>query len=266
MDSVDKNIKIFSSEQDISFSDDWYEYTEDSHFWFEWRLNVLKKLLVQARVPLDESLKVLDVGGGTGLLRSQIESNSSWIIDCADLNMVGLQNVKNGRGGNYFYDVTDEHDDLVDSYDVVIIFDILEHIHRTSDFLVSVVNHIKPGGYLLVNVPALQCFFSEFDEIMGHYRRYSKKELQLEIEGLAVDVVDVYYWGMAMLPLLVARKMFMKAFNFSKKKTIRYGFNFPSCFSKVMDGILKVLMRLEIKLISNPPIGTSLMLIAQKNK
>ena len=259
-----ENIEFISKIKDVSMGDSWYEFNTDFHFWFQWRLMAMLRQFRRLNVPMNEELKVLEVGSGTGLLRTQVESATNWIVDGADLNVHALSQARRSRGKNMLYDVLDEYALFVEAYDIVIVFDILEHIDNTKPFLTSVLRHVAPGGLVLLNVPALQTFYSTYDESMGHIRRYEKKTLSKEFKDLNFEIEDMCYWGMSMLPLLVVRKLMMTAKQ-TNPETIKAGFSFPGVFGSFPHVVLRAIARMETTMFSKPPLGTSLLMVGRKH-
>ena len=260
-----QHVELVSQLTDISMADEWYEFATDDHFWIQWRFAAMLKQLKQLDIPVDQELKVFEIGCGTGTLRANLESVTKWIIDGADLNMNALLQAKSRRGRTYFYDVLDEHLPFVEAYDVVILYDILEHIPETKSFLNAVLSHLRPRGHLLINVPALQSFYSAYDELMGHHRRYNKKSLTQELSDFAFQIEDMRYWGFFMLPLLIGRKFIMTLPKGSHSDEIRRGFNPPKGFASSFNMFIRAIMRLEVMALSRPPVGTSLLLVGQKS-
>ena len=258
-----KDIEIISKIKDVSMGDEWYEFNSGSHFWFQWRLMAMLRQIRRLNVPMDEELKVLEVGSGTGLLCAQVESATNWIVDGADLNIRALSQAKRRRGKNMLYDVLDEYAPLIEAYDIVILFDVLEHIDKTKPFLTSVLRHIAPGGFVLLNVPALQTFYSAYDESVGHFRRYKKKTLAEEFKDFDFEIEDMCYWGMSMLPLLVVRKLMMWAKQ-TNPETIKAGFNFPGVLESFLHVVLRLVARMETTMLSKSPVGTSLLMVGRK--
>ncbi len=121
--------------------------------------------------------------------------------------------------------------------------------------------HLKPGGILLVNVPALMALFSVYDTVAGHYRRYDRPMLAAEFSGLDATVVDQVYWGFTMVPLLMARKLVLRH-ETSEAQTIRTGFVPPS---RLAHTVLKGVMAAETALVRRPPLGSSLLAAIRKN-
>ena len=255
------NIKILSEFTSISMDAEWYEIATANHFWLEWRLLAMLKQINQIKIPINKKLKVLEVGCGEGILRKSIESNTNWDVDAADINLKVLSKVQSGRGKTILYNIFDESDSLIDSYDVVLLIDVLEHIHDTKPFIISLIKHLKPGGYLLINVPALNTLFSVYDKKMGHFRRYNKKSLTSEFKEVDIKILDKRYWGLFMLPLLIIRSGLMVFLKNDETKIVKRGFK-P--LNDYVNRFFCVIARLETKLFSKPFLGTSLLLIVQK--
>jgi len=62
-------------------------------------------------------------------------------------------------------------------FDTILYIDVIEHIEDDYTELIETTKHLKPGGHLIILVPANQYLFNEFDKAIGHYRRYTKKKL-----------------------------------------------------------------------------------------
>lgn len=256
------NVEVISQSQEHSFVDEWYEFATESHFWFQWRLTALLQSLKRLGVSLEEQLRVLEVGCGTGALRAQVESVTNWTIDGTDLDLGALSRAKPGRGKMMYYDICEEREPYLEAYDIVILFDVLEHIHDTQLFLSSLLRHLKPQGFLLLNVPALQTLYSNYDEIVGHVRRYNKKTLSDEFKNFDVVIEDLCYWGLSMVPMLVLRKLMLQLL--AKRppaQRIECGFNPPNA---LVHSVLRMIMRAETGVLSRPPVGTSLLMIGKK--
>ncbi len=247
-------VEYLSPVAETPFPDDWYAFADASHFWMQWRLEVTLQLSERLGVGRDRPLRALDIGGGAGRFRGQLESRTGWRVDMTDLNLPALRMAERARGRTLYYDVTQPDRSLAGSYDACFLFDVIEHLKEPRALLAAGLAHLRPGGYLFVNVPALQSLFSAYDVAAGHLRRYSRRTLAAEIAGLSGELIAIRYWGLGLVPLLALRRLV--AGRTPDASTIRSGFEPPN---QLAHRVLKALMRAELRLVRDPPIGTSVM-------
>src|SRR5262249_48173438 len=119
LESHAPKVKFLSKPRDHKFSSEWYDLSVLEHFWMRGRLTAALRLLQSYGVSLASAKRVLDIGCGHGALRTQLESTTQWTVDCADLSMQALSSVRPGRGQIYYYDVCEEHADLIGKYDLI---------------------------------------------------------------------------------------------------------------------------------------------------
>ena len=261
-DSGEGGVRVVSELRPPTFEDaaEWYDYAAADHFWFQWRLAAILRLANNRGVATDLPLRVLDVGCGTGVLRSQLEGATRWTVDGADLNLDALRAAPPGRGTLYYYDVLEEREPFVDSYDLVTLCDVLEHVSDTGALLAATVRHLKPGGVLLVNVPAIPALPGSYDEAVGHLRRYTRETLSRECEALPLQVLETRFWGITMVPLLLLRKLLVRAGR-RDRSVLREGFVPPG---DLAHAILRGAMRVETALLHRPLLGSSILLAARR--
>jgi SAM-dependent methyltransferase len=246
-------VEVLSPVRRQEFPDEWYDASEASHFWFRWRLEVLRRALRQADLAPDAPAVALDVGCGSGVLASQLEAVTRWTVDATDLNLAALERCAPRRGRTLYYDVTEERAELLGRYDAVVLFDVLEHLPDPRAIVRASLRHLRPGGTLLVNVPALPALTSAYDRAAGHLRRYTAASLARELDGLGLRPRFLRYWGLGLVPLLAARKAVLAR---GGPRTIERGFRPPLA---AVNTALVALMRLETALLRAPPVGTSVM-------
>jgi SAM-dependent methyltransferase len=247
--------------QENPFPFEWYRLIDESHFWFQWRLSAAMLEVRELGLPLGRPLHGLEIGGGTGVLRAQFEAATAWVVDMTDLQADALRLARPSRGRTLYYDVTERHPDFVGRYDVVVLFDVLEHIPQPRPFLAATLEHLRPGGTLLINVPAMQSLFSGYDAVAGHVRRYDKPGLVAEFDGLPLEVTGARYWGASLVPLLAVRKALLALRPRSEDETIRLGFEPPN---RLIHALLRLVMRLESAVVASPVMGTSLVLSGRR--
>lgn len=253
-----QRIERLSTSPEVGFPGDWYDLNSADHFWFRWRIAAALRQWRACGLPLDRPLRVLDVGGGRGVARDQVEAHTAWTVDLVELNLAALEAASPGRGRHLYYDVRDRAPDLLGRYDAVVLFDVIEHLEDPQPVLEAVRQHLRPDGYLLINVPALQSLFSAYDVAAGHFRRYDRRTLPAELGDAQWRVLEQRYWGLTLVPLLGVRKMLLRS---ADAETIRRGFGPPNRLAHVS---LNALGRVETGLLSRPPVGTSLLLVAQR--
>jgi SAM-dependent methyltransferase len=250
-------IEILSAASVPPFSPEWYETSSAGHFWFEWRFRAACRQMADVGLSMVERMRALDVGCGNGILRDQIEAATAWTVDCAELNREALAQCAPGRGRLLVYDVLEERAEMRGRYDVVLLFDVIEHVEDAQRFMGAAFAHLKIGGTLLVNVPALQSFYSEYDRALGHFRRYDRPSLSSLLSGLPHEIRDMRYWGFSMLPLLAMRRWLGRGEN--DREIVKRGMVPPL---HVTNQGLKVVARAETALGGRPFVGTSLLLAA----
>jgi SAM-dependent methyltransferase len=255
-----KHVEILSPMDEVPFPSEWYDLNGPDHFWFRWRFAVVRRLLAGLKLDLKAPARALDIGCGVGTSRDQIEGFTGWTVDGVDLNLKALEQARPGRGRLFFYDILKPRPEFVATYDCIFLFDVLEHISPTREFVESVLRPLRPGGLLFVNVPALESLRSVYDTAAGHFRRYTPQSLAREFEGHPARIEDVRYWGFSLVPLLLIRKVMLSRQK-DPGKIIRAGFQPPSQW---LNSGFSLLGKLETTLLRRPPLGTSVMMALRK--
>jgi len=157
---------------------------------------------------LNGQRRFCEIGCGNGILQRQLEL-AGLSVDGIDVSLEALQHNCSQHGTLYCYDIFEQHPSLREKYDAVLLFDVLEHINDHAGFLEAAMFHVKPGGHVMINVPARQELFSEYDRAAGHIRRYNKPALLQLVNKVGLRMVNYTYWGLPLYPVLVARKMIL---------------------------------------------------------
>ncbi|HEY0847585.1 MAG TPA: class I SAM-dependent methyltransferase [Noviherbaspirillum sp.] len=85
-------------------------------------------------------------------------------------------------------------DELPDgSIDYLYTLNVLEHIEDDVAALRQLHNKLKPGGKILIYVPAFQVLFSSMDRKVGHFRRYTKQDLTAKLRDTQFSIVSAKY-------------------------------------------------------------------------
>src|ERR1700730_11135544 len=174
MNSEHRPIIYLSAPRPVSMGDWWFDIATVDHFWIRRRFDVMRRL---ADSVLGNSRSASEVGGGNGLLQREVEDCYGISVTGFDLNEVALQKNVSRVSPLYCYDIHQRNPELGARFDLLLLFDVLEHIEAESDFLQSAKFHLTDSGTLLINVPAHQFFHSDYDRAAGHIRRYSVDHL-----------------------------------------------------------------------------------------
>jgi len=75
------------------------------------------------------------------------------------------------------------------SFDLIGIFEVLEHVDADAQMLAELARLLRPGGLLCLDVPLHMRYYSAFDRLVGHVRRYAPEELRQKIEAAGFEVV-----------------------------------------------------------------------------
>jgi SAM-dependent methyltransferase len=89
-----------------------------------------------------------------------------------------------------------------ETFDAVLAMDVIEHIDDDLVAARSLFALTKPGGALVLSVPARPELFSEFDRIQNHRRRYTDPALRGVLEEAGFSEVRLLWWGQIMYWLI----------------------------------------------------------------
>jgi SAM-dependent methyltransferase len=81
------------------------------------------------------------------------------------------------------------------TFDYLLAFEVLEHIEPDLEVLRGWMRHLKPGGRVLISVPAHQRKFGRSDELVGHVRRYEKNALRTLLASAGVEDIRIVNYG-----------------------------------------------------------------------
>jgi SAM-dependent methyltransferase len=257
------NYERLSSPVAMDFPEEWYDFSVADHFWFSWRVRVLSQLIMDRSLPVQEPLRVLEVGCGRGVLRTQIESVTRWKVDGVDVSADALQKADPGRGRTLLYNVQEHLPEFHEAYEAMVLFDVLEHIEEPESFLTAAAWHLKPGGWVILNVPALKALYSRYDKVVGHFRRYDPQAIRqlLKSQTPELEEIEIRYWGFSLLPVAWLRKILLERVR--ADKVVETGFRPPS---RWINQLFRAAMFLETICLNRPPLGTSLMVLARKRR
>lgn len=173
-----------------------------AYHWAETPMFILRRDCVM-RITKDWAPgRFLEMGTGTGEL-TRVFLERGYEGTCYDL---GADNrAIAGRNLSMYGDAVTIADKLSElphgSFDYVFAFEVLEHIDDDAEALQEWVRYLRPGGRLLLSVPAHMRKFNDEDRAVGHYRRYEKEQLRrlLENAGCTESNTACYGFPLAIL-------------------------------------------------------------------
>lgn len=144
---------------------------------------------------------VLDIGCGTGYMTLQLlrEGNEVTAIDISN-ELISITESRARREGFSLRAMTMSADEVrilgQGVFDTIICLDVLEHIENDVKALIDLSYVCKDDGVILIVVPAIKSLFGHRDELLGHFRRYSKTELVSKAAAANLTVIKIQYWNL----------------------------------------------------------------------
>lgn len=175
-----------------------YATVEDDHWWFRGRRRILDTVL--GGLDLPAGARILEAGCGPGgnlaMLQRHGTVDAFEIDDAAraHANRRGLADVRPGA--------------LPDAvpfdgpYDVIGLFDVIEHVEDDAAALVALRDRLAPAGRLVLTVPAFMWLWSEHDVVNHHFRRYDRAGLVARLEAAGLAVEHATYFNTLLFPLV----------------------------------------------------------------
>lgn len=191
-----------------------YREIEEKHPWFVARSNLFLSLM-----PTNKNSSILDFGCGAGSFLRKLN-----YAGYTDLSGVEVSETKPASTSDCFV-ITKSIQKR--KYDVILMMDVLEHIEDDSAALVRIKSHLKPGGKLLLSVPAYQLLWSDHDTMNMHYRRYNRTSLKRVIKEAKLKTEFITNWNSMFLPIIAVSRLISRRAN----KELRLNNNF---FSKLV--------------------------------
>lgn len=196
--------------------------------------------------------EILEVGCGIGNFTNFLTKYGDvWAIDIndeyikqtkeevGDKAQVGFGDIEKGK---YFFNKK--------KFDAIVCINVLEHIERDEKALKNLSSLLKIKGFLILLVPAHEVLFSKIDSMIGHFRRYNKKSISSKLKNSNFSILQSMELNfLGAIGWFLAGKIFGDV-DVSENKIKIFNFFAP--------------LVLPLENIIEPPIGTSILIIAQK--
>ena len=155
----------------------------DAHNFRKFQIQKIKKYI--------KKKQILDVGSGTGGLINYYlkETNKVSAIEPT----IKLKKILETKFKNKIKIYLDKKN-LKKKYDTVLYMDVIEHIKEYNNEISKIKKYLKKNGYIIINVPAFNFLFTNFDKNVGHIKRFYKKDIYKlsKKQNLKIEKIEYY--------------------------------------------------------------------------
>lgn len=225
---------------------------EDRHWWFVNRRRTADWVISTLRLP--QRAKILEIGAGTGgnlgmLARHgavrAVEPDSfarQWAVI-----KTGFPVLEGSLPGRLPFSARE--------FNLVCLFDVLEHVDRDVEALRSVESLLTTDGRIFITVPAYQWLWSTHDEKLHHRRRYTRRTLTKVARTAGYEIMYLSYFNAFFLPFAISTRLFERLFGWEA-----YGVELPAKWLNTLLILANYLERHAMK-YHGLPFGLSLLTV-----
>ena len=174
-----------------------------NHWWFRARTKITYDVIKSnLTISKKKNIKILDIGCGTGQISKELKKIGK--VFCVEPDKQSYRECKKNNPdiviwNEYFPD----KNSLKYKYDLICMFDFLEHVSTPDIILKEVHRRLTANGIIFITVPAYQWMWSNIDVRSNHFKRYSKKLLMEETENSGFKNLHASYFMMFLFPLAI---------------------------------------------------------------
>lgn len=229
---------------------------DSHHWWYRARRDILADYIArEAKLPANA--RILEIGCGTGhnlpMLSRFGEVDAIEIDDAA--RTIASERLGKPVGSAPLPALTGVERG---AYDMVAVLDVVEHIDDDVAALKAMAECLKPGGCILIAVPAHQWMWSAHDVVNHHKRRYSKATLDDAIRKAGLRHNGLSWFNSLLFPAAVAARLAGKLTGKDDSD--------DSPPPKLLNTLFEKVFRVERHLVGRMPLtpGLSILTLARK--
>jgi SAM-dependent methyltransferase len=177
---------------------------DSRHWWYRARREILADL-IERRIALPDDPRILEIGCGTG--HNLVMLKRFGRVDAVEIDPAARA-IASRRLGHPAMDARLPALAGVDdgAYDLVAILDVLEHVEEDREALKSIAGKLRPGGRILIAVPAHPWMWSAHDVVNHHKRRYTRKTLGSVVAAAGLRLEMMSWFNSLLFPLAAASR------------------------------------------------------------
>jgi SAM-dependent methyltransferase len=172
---------------------------EDRHWWYQGRRHVLERAI--ERLALPAHAQILDAGCGSG--RNMVELAQHGTVVGVELAETSVELARARAAGEVLAGSVMDMPFDDDAFDFAVSLDVIEHLQDDVGALRELRRVTKPGGALLITVPAYQWLWSGHDEINHHHRRYNRRALLAAAQSGGWELESSTHFNSLLLPVAI---------------------------------------------------------------
>jgi SAM-dependent methyltransferase len=178
---------------------------ERDHWWFVGRRSIIERVLAHHLPPQSER-RILDVGCGTGGMLPMLARFGR--VEGLETEQFAVDRC-HAAFGRFDVRLGAIPDDVPadGSFDVVTAFDVIEHIDDDRGAVESLRGAARPGGVVVISVPALRQLWSEHDVVNGHKRRYDGAGLTAVVAAAGLELRHLSYFNSTLFPVVAMARL-----------------------------------------------------------